>query len=483
MVRQIGFWSLGVLGVLALAASFGVWMLLPPDVPVPPRADRIIAGVTIWNPGEPLQPNQTIIVKDGRIAEIRPSRPDDDPSICPDCIVMPGLIDAHIHTPPQLAIGNQRLFSLLYLKYGVTSVRDLGQTDDSIADLQAEIAAGRIAGPRMYRCGPVLDGAQSSWPSALRIEGGPQAVSAVKSLKASGVSCIKAYTGLSRDAFRAAAAETKRQGLPLIGHTPHAVNLRDVSDFEVQHFTGLPYLRRSPPADFDYRSKDVSAMTEADIAELLALMKANRLAILPTQANQKARLTASDRQRFPPTEGLRHLPSFWEQAWPMIVAHPEGAEAVAADLDGIAAELAFVGKARLAGIDVLAGTDVVMPYVVPGESLHLQLAMLSDAFGGDEAALAAATGVNGRHVDRGKVGRIAVGNFADLLILPKGARPDLAAVRDWRFLMVGGRMYPRAQIDAAVESYVKHFRGAYYETVMNGLVGILASSFGRQEGH
>lgn len=482
MVRRIGFWSLGVLGVFALAVSLGVWMLLPPDIPVPSRADRMIARVTIWNPGEPLQPDQTIIVKDGRIAEIRPSRPDDDPPICPDCIIMPGLIDAHVHTPPQAAIGNQRLFSLLYLKHGVTSVRDLGQTDDSIADLQADIAAGRIAGPRMYRCGPVLDGERSSWPSALRIVDGPQAISAVKTLKAGGASCIKTYTGLPKEAFRAVAAETRRQGLPLLGHTPHAVNLRDVYDFEVQHFNGIPYLHKPPPDDADYRSQDVSALTEADIAEVIALMKANRIAILPTQANQKARLTASDRQRFPPAEGLRHLPSFWEQAWPMIVAHPETAEAVKADLDGIAAEVAFVGKARLAGIDVLAGTDVVMPYVVPGESLHLQLAMLSEAFGGDEAALAAATGVNGRHVDPGKVGRIAVGNFADLLILPKGARRDLATVRKWQFVMVGGRIYPRAQIDAAVERYDQHFRGAYYETVMNGLVGILASSFGRQEG-
>jgi hypothetical protein len=388
-----------------------------------------------------------------------------------------------VHTPPQLAIGNQRLFSLLHLKYGVTSVRDMGQTDDSIAGLHGDLAGGRIAGPRMYRCGPVLDGDNPSWPSALSVVDAAQAISAVKRLKSEGANCIKTYTGLPKAAFDAAAAEAQRQGLPLVGHTPHAVNLRDVSDFEVQHFTGIPYLRKPPPKGFDYRSQDVSAMTEADIAEVIALMKARRISILPTQANQKARLTASNRQRFPPTEGLRHLPAFWEQAWPMIVAHPETDEAIAEDLDGIAAELAFVGKARLAGIDVLAGTDVVMPYLVPGESLHLQLAMLSDAFGGDEAALAAATGVNGRHVDRGKVGRIAVGSFADLLILHKDSRLDLAAVQDWQFLMVGARMYERGQIDAAVESYDQHFRGAYYETVMNGLVGILASSFGRAEGH
>ena len=476
-------WSLGILGALALACIAGVWMLLPPTVPVPPRADRMISQVTVWNPGEPPLTGQTIIVKDGRIAAIRPARAGDAPPLCPDCIVMPGLIDAHVHTPPELAIGNQRLFALLYLAYGVTSVRDMGQTDDSIAGLQAGIAAGDIAGPRIYRCGPVLDGARSSWPSALRVADAQQAASAVRRLKAEGASCIKTYTGLSKAAFAAAAAEARRQGLPLVGHTPHAVNLRDVSDFEVQHFTGLPYLRKAPPADFDYRSQDVSAMSEAEVGEVIALMTANRLSILPTQANQKARLTASDRKRFPPTEGLRHLPAFWEQAWPLIVAYPETAEAVAADLDGIAAELAFVGKARAAGIDVLAGTDVVMPYVVPGESLHLQIAMLADAFGSDEAALAAATVVNGRHVDAGKTGRVAVGHFADLLLLPANTRPGLAGVRDWRFLMAGGRLYKRGAIDAAVARYDRHFRGAYYEAVMNRIVGMLASGYGRTAEH
>jgi hypothetical protein len=480
MVRRIGFWLLGILVTLVLACLAGIWLLLPPDVPVPPRSDRMISRVTIWNPGEPALPGQTIVVKDGRIAEIRPTRAGDAAPICPDCIVMPGLIDAHVHTPPKLAIGNQRLFSLLYLKYGVTSVRDMGQTDDSIAALQADIAAGQIAGPRMYRCGPVLDGERPSWPSALQVLDGPQAVSTVKRLKAEGVSCIKTYTGLPKAAFAATAVEAKRQGLPLVGHTPHAVNLRDISDFEVQHFTGIPYLRKPPPEGFDYRSQDVAAMGEAEIAEVIALMKAGRLSILPTQANQTARLTASDRKRFPPTKGLAHLPAFWEQAWPMIVAHPESAEDIAADRAGIAAELAIVGKARQAGIDVLAGTDVVMPYVVPGESLHLQIAMLSGAFGSEEAALAAATRVNGRHVDQGRIGRLAVGEFADLLILRKDPRADLAAVRDWQFLMVGGRLYEREAIDAALASYDRHFRGAYYETVMNRLVAVLTSSYGRK---
>lgn len=70
-----------------------------------------------------------------------------------------------------------------------------------------------------------------------------------------------------------------------------------------------------------------------------------------------------------------------------------------------------------------------------------------------------------------------------MLILRKDPRSDLAAVKDWSFLMVGGRMYERGQIEAEVKSYDAHFRGAYYESVMNGLVGILASSFSRNESH
>lgn len=478
MVRRIAYYSLAIVGSLSVASLLGVWMLSPPNISVPPSADRMITNVNIWNPGEPLKLDRTIVVKNGLITEIRPSRTGDDPPICKNCFVMPGLIDAHVHTPPQLAFGNQRLFSLLYLKYGVTTVRDLGQIDGSVATLQSDIASGKIVGPRMYRCGPVLDGDKPNWPSALRVLDGMQAVTKVKSLKASGVSCIKTYTRLPKTAFEGAAAEAARQGLPLIGHTPHAVNLRNVSDFEIQHFNGIPYLHKAPPENADYRSEDVSAMSEADVAEVIALMKTNSMSILPTQANGRARLTASDYKRFPPTEGTKHLPRGWEKAWPIIVSHPETTDAITADLAGISAELAFVGKAQLAGIDVLAGTDVVMPYVVPGESLHIELRLLSDAFGSEEAALAAATQVNGRHVDQGRIGRIAAGNFADLLVFREDPRIDLASVKDWTFLMVDGRMYGRGQIDAAVDKYDQHFRGAFYEAATSYLIGILASNYG-----
>jgi hypothetical protein len=77
------------------------------------------------------------------------------------------------------------------------------------------------------------------------------------------------------------------------------------------------------------------------------------------------------------------LPEVWIDAWSSqstIASHPTG--------DGIARREARLprfsyatGRARALGLDVLAGTDTLMPYVVPGESLHLEIAELASAFG------------------------------------------------------------------------------------------------------
>ena len=110
--------SLVVGALLAVVLVGGLlWLLTPPNITPPPKQDHLITNVIIWNPGEPARAHQTIAIKDGLILEIRDTRPDDPESICPECYVVPGLIDAHVHTPPKLAIGNQKLFSLLYLQY------------------------------------------------------------------------------------------------------------------------------------------------------------------------------------------------------------------------------------------------------------------------------------------------------------------------------------------------------------------------------
>ncbi|WP_291209233.1 amidohydrolase family protein [Hyphomonas sp.] len=396
---------------------------------------------------------------------------------------MPGLIDAHVHSPPRLAFGNQELYALLYVSYGVTSVRDVGATEKSVRALVARSNAERLVGPHMYWCGQVLESPPLSFGAARSVVTKEEGRAAVLELFREGVDCIKIYNNLAAEAYlgiREAAAEV---GLPVIGHVPHLVGIANTQDFEAQHMTGLPYFAKGEaPKNSDFRDADWLSMTAQDIDTALIAARERRFSFLPTLANGRLRLIASDPERFPPTPGSSHMPEIWFEAWDSqttIAAHPTG--------DGIALRearlplLSYVtGRARELGIDVLAGTDSLMPYVVPGESLHLEISELAKAFGDNEAALAAATTTNGRHIDSGVIGVIAPGARADILLLPSDPVADLSALKDWTILFVNGRRHDRAAIDEAVQRYDRHFHSSFYTATMRWASRFASSGKGRQ---
>jgi hypothetical protein len=476
-------WIGGAVALLAVGVLALFCAVLPPDIAAPPRADRIISGVTIVNPGIGRMANATIVIRDGRIVAVRARAASDPPPLCPGCFAMPGLIDAHVHTPPWIALGNQRLFALLYLEYGITTVRDMGQSDTSIHALADDLNSGRIAGPHMVRCGPILDGDPPGWPSAWRVTTAAEGRAAVDALVQEKVDCIKVYNEVNRETYAAIAAEAARHHLPLMGHVPHRVGLTGLHDFEAQHLTGVPYLRFPvPPVGVDVRGEDLLAMTDTDIDHALGVVIANRISLTPTIANPGLRLIASDPARYPPTPGSRNLPEFWKPVWNELVRHPQSRAQIAIEIAAIPRLRLIAGRAHARGIDVLAGTDTIMPWVVPGESLLLEIDQLSLAFGDKEAALAAATTVNARHIAPGQIGVIASGARADILLLPSDPTRDLRALRGWRFLIADGRLYDRTTVDGWLERYRTHFHGAVYNTVMNCVAALALSQFGNTAG-
>lgn len=98
------------------------------------------------------------------------------------------------------------------------------------------------------------------------------------------------------------------------------------------------------------------------------------------------------------------------------------------------------------------------PGPVPGESLLLEIDQLAAPYGDNEAALAAATTVNGRRIDPGQIGAIVVGARADLLLSPDDPVKNLAALKHWRLLIADGRAYLRAKVDEWPATYDRHFR-------------------------
>ncbi|MBO6634570.1 MAG: amidohydrolase family protein [Parvibaculum sp.] len=471
-------WGAGVLAAVTCVVLLVWWAILPPALDVPGGREHIISGVTVINPGIERLVNQSIIIRDGRIEEIR-ARIDSDPApVCEGCFALPGLIDAHVHTPPSFIVGNQRLFALMYLRYGVTSVRDVGQSDASVVDFAASLNDGQIVGPYMYRCGPVLEGSPPGWPVARVVDTAEAARNAVMEFADRGVDCIKVYNEVNEESFRAIRAAAAERNLPLIGHVPHSVKLGIVENFEIQHFTGIPYLASArPPMGWDYRDEDIEAMSDADIAALGEIFIANRLSITPTLANHTLRLTDSDIERFPPTAGAAHLPAFWTDSWKLVAGHPQGEEAVMRRIATQPRYDAIVAELHKAGVDVLAGTDTLMPWVVPGESLHLELARLEKALGSPEAALKAATVTSGAHIAPGQIGTLRPGARADILVLRDDPTVSLSALSGWTVVIANGRRYDRETVDGWLARYDAHFHGVLYNTVVSGLVSRLAKRF------
>jgi cytosine/adenosine deaminase-related metal-dependent hydrolase len=463
---------------IALALLLLLERLSPAVLPVPPRADVVLAGITVINPGVERLPDHSIVVREGRIVEVRPTRPGDPAPPCSGCYAIPGLIDAHVHTPPRVALGNQELFSLLYLAHGVTTVRDVGASEDSVARLASRLNAGELVGPRMARCGPVLDGDPPGWPMATVVNGAESGATIVDRLAAEGVDCIKVYNEMQPDGFEAIAAAARRHSLPLVGHVPHAVGLAQVSDFEAQHMTGVPYHSRPrPPHGWDLRDEDVLLLSDEEIETALRVARHRRISFTPTLANFTLRLTASDPARFPPTAAAAFLPDYWARAWDLIAGHPTTHESIERRLQTQPSMRALVRRAHDLGIDVLAGTDTIMPWVVPGESLHLEMAALQEALGSPEAALAAATTVNGRHVAPGDIGVIAAGARADVLLLREDPTERLAALGGWRMVFADGRRYDRGTVDGWLEDYRRHFRGGLYRRVVGTAVSFVVDRF------
>ena len=134
----------------------------------------LICGAVFDGHGPATSGPAEILVRDGRIAAVDRTveRPDDAEVIdLSERTVCPGFIDTHVHLTMDAAdLPRQTLASSAakalrglgraqeYLRYGFTTVRDLGTMDPEFltVDLRDALNTGLIMGPRLVVAGHVL---------------------------------------------------------------------------------------------------------------------------------------------------------------------------------------------------------------------------------------------------------------------------------------------------------------------------------------
>jgi imidazolonepropionase-like amidohydrolase len=113
------------------------------------------------------------------------------------------------------------------------------------------------------------------------------------------------------------------------------------------------------------------------------------------------------------------------------------------------AQVRMVGAMAKAGVPLLAGTDVINPFVLPGFSLHDELQLLVKAGLTPLAALQAATINPARFfAATDSMGAIAVGKVADIVLLEADPLRDISNTTKVRAVIANGRLYDRRGLDA-----------------------------------
>ncbi len=151
------------------------------------------------------------------------------------------------------------------------------------------------------------------------------------------------------------------------------------------------------------------------------------------------------------TVGLRLLPAAVRERWTGMAQGPPHPAAE------IMAPVAATGPANArmlheAGVTILAGTDLGNPFLVPGRSLHAELAALvHDAGLSPLEALRSATVNPARTFGLAdSLGTISPGMRADLVLLRANPVADIAAVRTVRAVVLAGRFLDRDALDRLV---------------------------------
>ena len=445
-----------------------------------------IADVTVVDAtGSAPLPHMTVIIKGDRIDAIRPAAAADVSERVrvvdgAGRFLIPGLWDAHVHT--FVFPWQPEVYLPLLVANGVTGLRDMGGAFpmDAIDEVRAAIGVGERVEPRIV-AGRMVDGPTPVWPFALRAGTADEARQAVAAIAESGADFVKVYTLLPREAFFAVADAANERGLPFAGHVPIAATAAEASDAgqrSVEHFSDslLPYCVTEEEAILaELRAAaESSEPVQAYAADFFGALPRMLETFDPGKAAALADRFAANGTFFTPTliigqnaarsgepahladPRLRHLPPEVVAAW---MPPGAGTPATGAGVDpatarralGVGAEMTLA--MQRAGAPVLAGTDLGLPYVLPGFSLHDELGLLVEVGLSPLEALQAATRNPAAAAGRGDdLGTVEVGKLADLVLLNADPLADIANISRVAVVVANGRLFDEPDLAGLLQT-------------------------------
>ena len=197
--------------------------------------------------GTPAREDQTVVLRDGRIAAVGAHAAVPHGAMVLDGsgrTLIPGLVGMHDHmfypaprvnpsTKQALYPEQASSFPKLYLAGGVTTIRTTGSIEPyTDLELKKAIGAGVIPGPKMHTTGPYLEGKGSYTPNMHELTGARDARDTVNYWIAEGATSFKAYMHITRAELKAATGAAHAKGIRITGHLC-SIGFREAADLGI----------------------------------------------------------------------------------------------------------------------------------------------------------------------------------------------------------------------------------------------------------
>jgi imidazolonepropionase-like amidohydrolase len=400
--------------------------------------------------------NQTVIVRNGRIAEIGDAKKIKIPAGTTQIdsrgkFLMPGLVDVHLHLPPGEGVNNdlpsQQL--RLLLANGVTTARNMIGGASHLV-LRDRINRGELLAPQIFTAG-----------TPLVINNTPNAEAAIKTVteqKKAGYDLIKVHEGLTPEIYAAIVKTAREVGIPFGGHVTANVGLRralDANQLTVEHLDN--YLQTAVPADAKIEitpsqivlGETLKNVDEKKLSELARETKNKNVANNPTLTLFKLVVSDAKPEEYLKWEEMQYIPKQMRENFAKQKAGtlniPASKEEKQRYLD---LRNLLVRELYKAGAKILVGPDSPQFFLVPGFATHRELQSLAEAGLPNFAVLEAATKNGAENLGMIKeIGTVETGKRADLMLLDANPLENIANAKKIAGVMTRGRWLAKKELE------------------------------------
>jgi imidazolonepropionase-like amidohydrolase len=394
---------------------------------------------------------QTVVVRDGRIAQMGPAASVRAPTEATRVdgggkYLMPGLAEMHGHlTANYLPDAAKADVLYLYIANGVTTVRAMLGNPEAVTTREA-IAAGKLLGPKLYVAGPALNGKVAPTP-----EDGARIV---REQKQAGYDLLKILGGMPPAVYESIMRTAHSLKIDVAGHVPGEVGVRgalEARQRSIDHLDQyIPALKLTPGTSREEEDRRI-----AEIAQLTAKSGVWNVPTMylwdlfhnaETGEALRARLTET-----------RYLPKTMIDEWRKSKNGrlqppnntPAGVGAFGQTGVRVMELRRKIFKAlKAANAPIALGTDSPQMFSVPGFSTHRELKLMVGELGytPHEALESGTLKVAQYFGTTADTGTIAQGKRADLILLNANPLTNIANTENRAGVMVNGRWLTESDI-------------------------------------